>query len=164
MFSCEFCNISKNIFPTGRLLLDFKQQHFIAVLSCRDLYQESLYIRNLYFQLESPKQLFSCEICEIFKNTFFHRKKAFFGYFYCFPFILFIFLTALCQKKANPRTLSHLNLKTYSAIIHNATQIQCLKFQRGSKSNRNSCQKLFLQMIVPDSFCTHFRKLSLPQE
>ena len=79
--------------------------------------------------------------------SFFHSRPIFSSTSECFSFMFFFD----CSVSDLPRTLSHLMLTIY------------LKLWRASKSNRNSCWKMFLQVVVPEKLCRHFGKLPLPQ-
>ena len=73
-------------------------------------------------------------------------------------------LTLVSQTNADQRTLSNLKLLRISLlIIYNTTQIKRLKVSKGQQNKKKSSQNAFSEIIVPDNFPRHFRKLSLPQ-
>ena len=83
MFSCEFCEISRNTFSTEHLRTtasaDFRSMlHFYTpwkrekVQKCNIIVCNGLNNRPLQIFFNKP-QVFSFEISEIFKNSYFHR-------------------------------------------------------------------------------------------
>ena len=64
MFSCEFCEISKNIFFTEHLLAT-------ASINITTLVKFFLFSYTCYVQLTC--QVFSCEFCEVSKNIYSYR-------------------------------------------------------------------------------------------
>ena len=62
MFSCEFCEISKNTFFT---------EHVWATASVLIRLRQQLLLK-IFIKKETLVQVFSCEFYEIFKSNFFH--------------------------------------------------------------------------------------------
>ena len=93
---------------------------------------------------------------------FFHTlgRRTFRIIFECFSSIFFCnFIVLNKDRSRNSVTSSAHNL----SIIYTTTQIQLLKLWWASNSNRNSCWKIFLQVVVRDKFWRYFVIFLLPQ-
>ena len=83
--SCEYCKVFKNSF----FIEHHQKQSFADALQngvlknfenskgkhlCQSLFLKNLQAEGLQLYLKNtPTQVFSCEVCEIFRNTFFYR-------------------------------------------------------------------------------------------
>ena len=100
-------------------------------------------------------------LCSFIFLKFFHTlgRRTFRSIFECFSSMFFSNFSVLNKGRSKNSVTSRAhNLYT----IYTTTQIQLLKFWWASKSNRNSCWKIFVLVVVPDKFWRHFVKFSLP--
>ena len=92
MFFCEFCKIFKNTYFEEHLgttaSVIYEQQRQPSKVFCEKMYSRkfrkfhrktpglsfSIKLQAFRPTKETPTQLFSCEICEIYKNTFFEEN------------------------------------------------------------------------------------------
>ena len=91
-----------------------------------------------------------------FPGFFSYIRKTLNRVFQSFPFMFFY--DCGVSNKGNPGTLSHLKLITYWLVAY-YTNVAFKAWT--SKSNRNSCWKIFLKVVVPDKFC---RNNNLPDK
>ena len=64
MFSCEFCEISKNIFFT---------EHLLATASINITTLVKFFLFSYTCSVQLTCQVFSCEFCEVSKNIYSYR-------------------------------------------------------------------------------------------
>ena len=136
--SLEYCimdNIYKKHFFTGALknLLKFLKQFQkkihaeAAVLRClqdrcpekiRKLHKETPVLESLFKKVsrnkETPTQVFSCEFCEAFKNTFFTEHL---WWSWSFSFKLF-YVQEFNEFLSNSMEFLHANSKNYLGYLH----------------------------------------------